>query len=82
MLEFIPALKQQGFLLGELVIIDAFPEANLFWNDDLPKFFLGFPSWPIHSFVFYKGKYYDAETPNGIDDPSLLPRFKSLTNTE
>jgi len=30
------------------------------------------PEWltglPLHSWIFYKGRHYDAETPEGVDD--------------
>ena len=26
-----------------------------------------------HSFVVYQGRYYDAETPQGVSDPELFP---------
>jgi 8-oxo-dGTP pyrophosphatase MutT (NUDIX family) len=26
-----------------------------------------------HSFVAYRGKYYDAETPQGVESPELFP---------
>ena len=29
-----------------------------------------------HFFVRYRGRYYDAEAPNGVDHPNQLPIFR------
>jgi hypothetical protein len=42
-----------------------------------PDWFYSDPtSAPSHAFVKYGGKYYDSETPLGVEDPLNLPIFK------
>lgn len=33
-------------------------------------------NYPPHSFIKYQGRYYDAEAPYGVTDPTQLPIFK------
>lgn len=50
------------------------------WNKDALDEY-GYPPDPqhdhvgIHQWVFYKGKHYDAEAPDGVDSPWKLPFF-------
>lgn len=34
--------------------------------------------YPIHVWIYYDGKHYDAETPHGVTDWSKLPFFSNV----
>jgi hypothetical protein len=48
---------------------------ELRWGDNDPQFFTPAHDPDAHCYVFYKGKYYDAEEPYGVDRPDMLPVF-------
>ena len=57
-------------------IIDILPECEGYWEDELVEDFdydkdIG----GTHYFVCYKGKYYDSECPEGVEDWKQLPAF-------
>jgi hypothetical protein len=65
-------------------IQDKFPEAEIFWGDEIDKIFWGiedYDDWmnnhaPGHCFIKYQEKYYDSEMPNGVDHPKNLPYYQ------
>jgi hypothetical protein len=60
---------------------ERFPDGDVFWGDELPDEFE--PDWhepAFHSFFYYEHEdgrklYYDAECPDGVTTPSLLPLY-------
>ena len=57
---------------------DRLPEAEAIWADDLREksMFDGIDTWlDDHCFIRFQGRYYDAEEPEGVSSPDLLPFF-------
>lgn len=53
-------------------------DIQTWWGDDpgVIKFFNGKPYDSYgHSFVSFQGMFYDAECPNGVDNPTKLPFY-------
>lgn len=53
-------------------------EAQVWWDTELDKEFSYDDFWGgggHHAFVYYRGRYYDSECPEGIDDWRNLPIY-------
>jgi hypothetical protein len=67
-------------------------EVNAGWCEDfayqlsvrLPGSCVLWPAEPalayVHAYVLYEGRYYDSETPRGVDDWKKLPCFRRHFN--
>jgi hypothetical protein len=60
-----------------------YPEVTVFWGDAIlelfPKTYVD-PS--PHCFVYYKGRFYDAEEPDGTLHPMFLPFYFRVAGKE
>ena len=55
------------------------PEVEVYWGNEIVDnfdFFTKDHDTEYHAFMYYKGKYYDAEEPYGVDNPAHLPYFE------
>lgn len=59
-------------------VCERVPGAVAIWNDHLDSYH----GKPNHCFVFYKGKYYDSECPEGVNSWQELPMFVRARNLE
>jgi len=46
-------------------------ELSAWWNDELDP-----QDEPCHKFIRYRGRYYDSQSPEGVDDWRDLPCFQ------
>lgn len=53
-------------------VVGIFPEAKAIWDDELP----GGPCNGGHCVVCYRGEYYDAECPEGVENWNELPIYR------
>ena len=57
------------------------PEVDMFWGDELVDnydFFTEDHCPQYHAFMYYNGKYYDAEEPYGVYNPAHLPYYERV----
>ena len=56
-------------------IQEKFQGSDALWDDAEPELFPNVQEIIGHVFIRYKDKYYDAEEPNGVSHPNLLPCY-------
>ena len=47
------------------------------WHDNMLDCTEGEADWWSHKFVVYKGRYYDSQAPEGVDEWRQLPAFQN-----